>query len=162
MFNTSGLHIVIILVVIGLVGAALVSKPTGGNSSGAAASADGHPDELPDHPAASAHRMKNTPIHDDSGDLIDMDYSDAIQKMGLEDEVVTSHKRFITELNHKTSTASKDTVLDSFNPPVPWHGLPRKAMFARLGADRGARVVQSETPDQTLDYALHNSSNYCL
>ena len=95
-------------------------------------------------------------------DLIGEDHSEAIKKMGLEADVVSSHERFVRELDHKTTTASKQTVLDSFNPPVPWHGLPRKAMFARLGADSGARTVQSETPEQTLAFALHNGNTYCL
>ena len=95
-------------------------------------------------------------------ELIGEDHSDAIKKMGLESDVVSSHERYVRDLDHKTTTASKQTVLDSFNPPVPWHGLPRKAMFARLGADSGARTVQSETPEQTLAFALHNGNTYCL
>lgn len=92
----------------------------------------------------------------------DPDYADTIKKMGLESSVETSHARFVKELDSKSSTASKQTTMDSFNPPVPWHGLPRKAMFARLGADSGARTVQTETADQTLDYARHNSGGYSL
>lgn len=90
------------------------------------------------------------------------DYYEDTKMMALEPGVVSSHKKFVKELNHKTTTASKATVHDSFNPAVPWHGLPRKAMFARLGADRGARVVQSETPEQTMYFSQHNSTKYCL
>lgn len=90
------------------------------------------------------------------------DHYESTKMMALEPGVVSSHKKFVKELNHRTATASKLTVHDSFNPAVPWYGLPRKAMFARLGADRGARVVQSETPEQTMAFSMHNSNKYCL
>jgi hypothetical protein len=97
-----------------------------------------------------------------SADLIGMSHEDAIKKMGLEDDVVKSHERFVKEMDHKTTTASKQTIHDSFNPPVQFWGLPRKSHYARLGADSTSRTVQTETPEQTLSYALHSNSRYCL
>ncbi len=89
-------------------------------------------------------------------------YEDFIKNMALEDSVSKSHDEFIKNMDGTTQTASKDSVMDNFNPPVPFWGLPRAAHYAKIGADSDARTVQSETIDQAIDFAMHNNNSYRL
>ena len=61
-------------------------------------------------------------------DLVGEDHSEAIKKMGLEDDVISSHERFVRELDHKTTTASNAC---DFCQKV-CKGKRRSQMFSRL------------------------------
>lgn len=105
------------------------------------------------------------PYRKDMGfsDVESDNYDEAIKYMGLDPAVQQSHKDFVNETDGMISTTSSHlTVKDDFTPPVPWMGLPRKAMYAVLGAGDTSRTMQTETPDQTLEYAMHHSRGYDL
>lgn len=87
----------------------------------------------------------------------------AIPAMALEADVQKSHDSYVNELRGRTTTASKQSVKTDFTPPVPFVGLRARVMYKQMGADKGARVVQSETPKQSLEYSSYsNTSPYCL
>jgi len=105
------------------------------------------------------------PYRKDMGfsDAGDDNYDEAIKYMGLDPSVQQSHKDFVNETDGMISTTSSHmTVKDDFTPAVPWMGLPRKAMYAVLGAGDTSRTMQTETPDQTLEFAMHHSRGYDL
>jgi hypothetical protein len=91
-----------------------------------------------------------------------LDYSEVTKLMGLEPDVARSHSRFVNELPHRTTTASHESVLTSFNPPVQFHGLPRNALYKQAGASSNSRTVPTETDMQSIDYSLHRTRSYAI
>jgi len=89
-------------------------------------------------------------------------HQDVIPEMALEGDVQTSHDAYVQELRGRTTTASKQTVLDSFNPPnIPW-GLTGFRGFRQMGPSSGSRTVPSETSSQALEFASFNHTPFCL
>jgi hypothetical protein len=76
------------------------------------------------------------------------DYQNAMQKMGLEQTVSDSHKQFMDEVHHRTSTSSKMTVRTDDNDINPWVGLRRPRYNHGATPESDARTVSSETPNQ--------------
>lgn len=85
-----------------------------------------------------------------------------IGDMALEADVKKSHDSYVDELRGRTTTASKQSIKTDFTPPVPFVGLRARVMYRQMGADKGARVVQSETPKQSLEYSSYSHAPYCL
>lgn len=82
---------------------------------------------------------------------------------GLDEEITKSHENYVNDSDFLATTgASNNTERDDFNPPVKFHGLPRCAHYAQLGAQSDSRTQQSETVE---DLALIKGScpnRYCL
>lgn len=113
----------------------------------------------------SAGLPPEDPYRKDMGftDVESDNYDEQIKFMGLDPSVQQSHAEFVNETNGMiSSTSSHLTVKDDFTPAVPWMGLPRKAMYAVLGASDTSRTMQTETPEQTLEFAMHHSRGYDL
>jgi hypothetical protein len=84
-------------------------------------------------------------------------------KMGMDPAIIASHRQYVSDTDFLATTgASYAPTRDDFTPAVPWHGLPRKAHYAQTGSERSARVSQSETPEETIEYAHHHSIGYSL
>ena len=77
-------------------------------------------------------------------------------------DVTASHESFVEELDVATMGPSAATERDDFMPAVPFHGLPRKAHYAHLGADRTSRVSTSESSKSLAETQHHNSTGYVL
>ncbi len=90
-----------------------------------------------------------------------LDYDSMIQKVALESDIGASHAEFAKQL-HRSAGSSELTLRDDFTPPVPWHGLPRKALYAQIGAESSARTIESETPDQVAEFMAFNRVSYVL
>lgn len=97
-----------------------------------------------------------------SGQTGDYNHQEVLASMALESDVKKSHDSYVNELRGRTTTASKSSVKSDFTPAVPFHGLRARVMYKNMGADKGARVVQSETPEQSLEYASYSRAPYCL
>jgi len=89
-------------------------------------------------------------------------HQDAIPSMALESDVQSSHDAYVKELRGRTTTASKSTVLDSFNPPNKFWGLSMRRGFRQMGAESGARTVPTETPAQALEFASFSHAPFCI
>lgn len=90
-------------------------------------------------------------------------YAEDLPRANMDAGIMESHREYIDETSHVGTTgASYAVVRDDFTPPVQFQGLPRHAMYAQLGSDQTARVTQSETPEQTLNYSRHITSGYVL
>jgi hypothetical protein len=84
-------------------------------------------------------------------------------KANVDQGIINSHRDYVSDSNFLATTgASHASARDDFMPAVKFHGLPRKAHYAAIGADHTARVGQSETPGQVVDIADHNSTGYVL
>jgi hypothetical protein len=81
----------------------------------------------------------------------------------VDKSIVDSHREYTADSDYLATTGSSHgSARDDFMPAVPFHGLPRKAHYAHMGAESGARVAQSETPSAVFDLMAHNSTGYCL
>lgn len=90
-------------------------------------------------------------------------YAEDLPRANMDSGIMESHREYIDETSHVGTTgASYAVVRDDFTPPVPFVGLPRKAMYAQLGSDQTARVTQSETPEQSINFSRHITSGYVL
>lgn len=90
-------------------------------------------------------------------------YAEDLPRANMDAGIMESHREYIDESSHVGTTgASYAVVRDDFTPPVPFVGLPRKAMYAQLGSDQTARVTQSETPEQSINFSRHITSGYVL
>lgn len=75
--------------------------------------------------------------------------------------IIDSHREYTEDSDFLATTgASHASARDDFMPAVPFHGLPRKAHYAQLGAENSARTAQSETPEIVDDIRQHNSTGY--
>lgn len=84
-------------------------------------------------------------------------------KSNVDRAIVESHKQYTEDLDFLATTgASHASARDDFTPPVPFHGLPRSAHYMNVGSGNTARVSQSETPEEVIDIASHNTSGYVL
>lgn len=84
-------------------------------------------------------------------------------KANVDRAVVESHREYTKETDFLATTgASHAAARDDFMPPVQFHGLPRKAHYANVGAETTSRTAQTETPDAVMDIRDHNSSGYVL
>ena len=84
-------------------------------------------------------------------------------KANVDRAIVESHREYTEDSDFLATTgASHASARDDFNPAVGFHGLPRKAHYAQLGAENSARVAQSETPEEVRDIKNHNSTGYIL
>lgn len=90
------------------------------------------------------------------------EYVDSI-KSNVDSEIIESHNEYVKDSNFLATTGSSHAAArDDFNPPVGWHGLPRRAHYASIGADSSARVFQSETASDIDHLRSHHSTEYCL
>jgi hypothetical protein len=84
-------------------------------------------------------------------------------KANVDRAIVESHREYTEDSDFLATTgASHASARDDFSPAVNFHGLPRKAHYAHTGADKSARVAQSETPEEVLEIKNHNSTGYIL
>ena len=84
-------------------------------------------------------------------------------KANVDRAIVESHREYTSDSDFLATTgASHASARDDFNPPIPFHGLPRRAHYAHVGADRTARIGQSETPEAIAEIKNHNSTGYAL
>lgn len=84
-------------------------------------------------------------------------------KANVDQAIVESHREYTEDAAYLASTgASHASARDDFMPAVQFHGLPRSAHYANLGAQMGARTGQTETPDIVIDIAKHNTTGYLL
>jgi hypothetical protein len=84
-------------------------------------------------------------------------------KANVDRAIVDSHREYTEDSDFLATTgASHASARDDFHPAVGFHGLPRKAHYAQLGAEKSARVAQSETPEEVQDINNHNSTGYRL
>lgn len=84
-------------------------------------------------------------------------------KANVDRAIIESHREYTEDTDFLATTgASHASARDDFQPAVKFHGLPRKAHYAHLGADKTARVGQSETPEDVADIRSHNSTGYEL
>ena len=82
---------------------------------------------------------------------------------GLDSSIYESHQEYVNDTSQLASVgASHSATRDDFSPPVPFHGLPRCAHYANIGAEKSARVTQSETPEETLAITTHHCTSYKL
>lgn len=106
-------------------------------------------------------RNRNCPYKDD-GDIstaeASQNYQQAIQGMSLEADVADSHHKWISELTHRTTTASKETIRDDPNDVNPWMGLRRPKYKTRAQPLAEARTIASDVPCEMLD----NSGGYII
>ncbi len=93
-----------------------------------------------------------SPLDSSVGKLAVNDYNSATQKMALEDGIFSSHQKFATELNKKTSTSSQFIERDDPNDIVPWVGLRKPRYQTRASPEADARVTSSEDPSQMQTY----------
>jgi hypothetical protein len=97
-----------------------------------------------------------------SNDKIFKSYSEDLNA-NVDMAIVESHREYTEDTDFLATTgASHASARDDFMPAVPFHGLPRKAHYANLGAESSARTAQSETPEVVLDIKNHNSTGYSL
>ena len=89
-------------------------------------------------------------------------YSEDIRS-SIDSSIVNSHNEFVADTDFLATTgASHAADRDDFLPPVPFHGLPRKAHYMNTGSEKDARVVQSET-DLDINYLReHHNTSYVL
>jgi hypothetical protein len=85
-------------------------------------------------------------------EIMSTDYNTAMQHMGLEDSVFSSHNKFASELSKKTSTSSKFALRDDSQDVVGWVGLRRPKYQTVASSQADARQVSSESPDQMHEY----------
>lgn len=79
----------------------------------------------------------------------------------VDESIIQSHREYVQDTEILGTTgASHASARDDFSPPVQFHGFPRKAHYANLGAEITARQGQSETPEEVIDVANHNSYGY--
>lgn len=123
--------------------------------------------EQPDAFSAGEPKQASVVVQDphdkDSGMHVEDNngWNDKIKQMGLDPSVEESHNTFVDGMDGNFSTTSSHmSVKDDFTPPVPWVGLPRRALYSVMGASSDARQIQSETPDQALEYAVHHTRGY--
>jgi hypothetical protein len=84
-------------------------------------------------------------------------------KANVDRAIVESHREYVKDVDFLATTgASHAAARDDFMPAVQFHGLPRKAHYANVGAESTARVAQSETPEAVMDIREHNSTGYVL
>lgn len=84
-------------------------------------------------------------------------------KANVDQAIVESHREYIEDASFLATTgASYASARDDFNPAVQFHGLPRKAHYAQLGAENSARTAQTETPEAVREIRNHNSTGYAL
>lgn len=79
-------------------------------------------------------------------------YQETIQKMALEDDIAKSHRQFVDETHHRTSTASKMTLLTHDNDINPRVGLRRTQYNAGAQPMLDTRVISSQDYTQLSDY----------
>jgi hypothetical protein len=85
--------------------------------------------------------------------LVSNNYQDAIKCMSLEPDVGDSHSAWISNIQGKTTTASKETVRDDPNDINPWVGLRRPKYQTRAQPLAEARTIASDIPSEMLDYS---------
>jgi hypothetical protein len=90
--------------------------------------------------------------------LVANDYQDAMKCMSLEPDVSNSHSTWISNIQGKTTTASKDTVRDGAIDINPWIGLRRPKYKTRAQPLAESRTIPSEIPSEMLD----NSGSYTI
>ena len=84
-------------------------------------------------------------------------------KANVDRAIVESHREYTEDTDYLATTgASHQSARDDFNPAIQFHGLPRKAHYAQLGAENSSRVAQSETPEEIQNIKHHNSTGYTL
>ena len=84
-------------------------------------------------------------------------------KANVDSAIVESHREYTEDSDFLATTgASHASARDDFHPAVGFHGLPRKAHYAQLGAENSSRVAQSETPEEVHNIKNHNSTGYRL
>ena len=84
-------------------------------------------------------------------------------KANVSSSIVESHNEYVKDTNYlATAGASHQSTLDSFNPPVQFHGLPRSAHYRNVGSENSSRITQSETPVDVYDISEHNATEYLL
>ena len=84
-------------------------------------------------------------------------------KSNVDSSIIESHREYVADTDFLATTgASHASARDDFNPPVQFHGLPRKAMYANLGSEGTSRTSQSETPEAVMDISTHSGSSYRL
>jgi hypothetical protein len=81
----------------------------------------------------------------------------------VDKSIIDSHREYTADSAYLASTGSSHaSARDDFRPAVQFHGLPRSAHYANLGATSGARTGQSETPETVMDTAEHHGNEYML
>jgi hypothetical protein len=85
--------------------------------------------------------------------LVANDYQDAMKCMSLEPDVANSHHTWISNIQGKTTTASKDTVRDGAIDINPWVGLRRPKYKTRAQPLAESRTIPSEIPSEMLDHS---------
>lgn len=89
-------------------------------------------------------------------------YSEGL-KSYMDPAIIASHRQYTSDTDFlATHGASHASARDDFTPPVQWHGLPRRAHYAQIGCERSARVSQTETPEETVEFAHHHNVHYEL
>ena len=84
-------------------------------------------------------------------------------KANVDRSIVESHREYVDDSNFLATTgASHASDRDDFTPAVPFHGLPRSAHYRNLGSEATSRTSQSETPEEVVENATHNTSGYEL
>jgi hypothetical protein len=85
--------------------------------------------------------------------LVSSNYQDAMKCMSLEPDVGNSHNAWISNIQGKTTTASKETVRDDPNDVNPWVGLRRPKYKTRAQPLAEARTIASDIPNEMLDHS---------
>jgi hypothetical protein len=98
----------------------------------------------------------------DDGDIpveyASMNYQQAIQSMSLEEDIQNSHSKWIGAIEHRTTSASKESVRDDPNDINPWVGLRRPNYKTKAQPLAEARTIASDIPCEMLD----NSGSYTI
>ena len=97
-------------------------------------------------------------FHVGNEDLGYMSYSESLTD-NIDTDVYSSHDAYLSDItNVATLGPSHLAMRDDDTPAVKWHGLPRRAMYANLGALDDSRVVQSETKEDATRYLSEKAS----
>jgi hypothetical protein len=95
-------------------------------------------------------------------DVIYKSYTEDI-KANVDSAIVESHREYTEDSDFLATTgASHASSRDDFMPAVAFHGLPRKAHYAQIGAGSSSRTAQSETPEEVMRIKNHHSTGYQL
>ena len=96
------------------------------------------------------------------GDMLFGSYAEDL-KANVDESIIESHKEYVADTDFlSTMGPSHASARDDFTPPVPFHGLPRAAHYANIGAGNSARTAQSETPEDVENIREHHSGGYLL
>ncbi len=108
---------------------------------------------LPGYKSATLEGFTSDEISSEDAKLEESNpYQETIKGLALEDDVIKSHKQFTDEAHHRTSTASKMTVLTHDNDVNPRVGLRRTKYNAGAQPMVNTRVISSQDYTQLSEY----------